>query len=76
MVTAASPGTVYTPGPWTVPSSTTPGLAYMVSIDPQTALFVCACLDHQYRQRDCKHIRQIQGRLGLRPRVTALPPAA
>ena len=76
MATATSPAPSYTSGPWTVPSTTTAGLAYIVSIDPQTALFVCACPDHEYRQRDCKHIKAIQGRLGLRPRVTTLPPAA
>ncbi len=76
MTTATSPRTVYTRDTWTVPSATTPGLAYLVSIDPQTALFRCACPDREYRQRDCKHIRQIQGRLGIRPAATTLPPAA
>ncbi len=76
MQTATSPAPAYTCDTWTVPSASTPGLAYLVSIDLQTSLFRCGCPDHESRQRDCKHSRQIYGRLGIRPAATTLLPAA
>ncbi len=55
----SAPSPVYTviSGPaWTVASSSATGLVYTVTTDPRTGLYVCGCNDHQYRQRDCKHI--------------------
>jgi hypothetical protein len=45
---------------YVVPSSSTQGLAYMVMVDPETRLYRCSCPDHQFRARDCKHIRAVQ----------------
>lgn len=32
---------------------------YEVTLFTDTYSFVCECPDHQYRQRDCKHIKQV-----------------
>ena len=70
---------------WTVASSSAQGLVYTVTVDPRTGLYVCSCKDHQYRQRDCKHIRQVQTGKAGKPRIRvaaqapsrpALPPPA
>ena len=55
-----SPTPVYTGPVWDMPSDSTPGLYYRVSIDPRTQLYVCECPDHQTRLRDCKHICRVQ----------------
>lgn len=60
---------------YVVPSATKPGLAYMVMVDPATLLYRCSCPDHQYRARDCKHVRAVQAIQGIQSldRVAELP---
>ncbi len=55
-----SPAPVYQGPVWDMPSDSTHGLYYRVSIDPRTQLYVCECPDHHTRLRDCKHIRRVQ----------------
>jgi hypothetical protein len=44
----------------------------LVRVDERTQLYTCTCPDHQYRSRDCKHIRSVQaGAVKPRLRVTA-----
>lgn len=45
---------------WMMPSDRIEGRFYLVTIDPRTDLYICECPDHQYRFRDCKHIRRVQ----------------
>ena len=68
-----SPASVYTGRQWLVRSSRDPETLYTINIDPQTFLFTCTCPDHQYRQRDCKHIKAVQTGKAGRPRVRICP---
>jgi uncharacterized Zn finger protein len=47
----------------------------MVMVDPATLLYRCSCPDHQYRARDCKHVRAVQAIQGIQSldRVAELP---
>lgn len=59
------------PPTWSVQSSR--GVrTYTVSVDPATRLYTCTCPDHQYRQRDCSHIRKIQRSEGGKPHVRVI----
>ena len=57
--------TTYPPSVYTVPSDSTPGLAYTVAaIDGVCAcgqstagLWHCSCPDHVHRARGCKHVK-------------------
>jgi hypothetical protein len=60
MTTQTSPPSVYRIPAWDIPSETTPGRYYRVSIDLRTELYTCECPDHQKRFRDCKHIKRVQ----------------
>ncbi len=44
-----------------VPSATTPGTTYTISVYPDGALD-CSCPDSTYRRRTCKHQRQYVAR--------------
>ena len=67
MTTQTRPTSGYQMPAWDIPSETTPGLCYRVSIDPGSELYTCECPDHQSRFRDCKHIRRVQSAGLLRP---------
>ena len=60
MQTHTSPTPVYRMPAWDIPSETTPGLYYRVSIDLGTELYTCECMDYRKRFRDCKHIKRVQ----------------
>ncbi len=47
-------------GPLYYVRSSQPSLFYTVTVNPTSDLYACECADHQYRQRDCKHIRRAQ----------------
>ncbi len=66
-----------TDGPrWTVPSNSAKNLTYTVTVDPHTQLYVCGCKDHQFRHRDCRHIKQVQAGQAGKPRIRIEPKSA
>ena len=74
-VTTTHPSTVYTDQEWLVRSDRDPEHLYTIGIDPATLLFTCTCPDHQYRQRDCKHIRVVQAEQGIRRTMRRVEPS-
>ena len=52
-----------------MPSSSAKNLTYTVTVDQATGLYICGCKDHEYRRRDCRHIKQVQAGTAGKPRV-------
>jgi len=59
---ATTPTPSYTAPPplWYVHSRTNRARYHAVTLDAASGLFRCDCPDHQYRHRDCWHIRAVQ----------------
>jgi len=47
---------------WTVPSKSSPGKFYKVSVTPNGE-WECSCPDWTYRRNECKHIKQVKNSL-------------
>ena len=61
---------------WSVPSSSAKNLTYTVTVDQATGLYICGCKDHEYRRRDCRHIKQVQAGTAGKPRIRVQPKPA
>lgn len=55
-----------------IPSRSTPGRVYRVQLGPGAGAS-CECPDHQYRQRDCKHITDVRQQRGGTPMTDPHP---
>jgi hypothetical protein len=58
---------------YTVPSASTPGVSYIVSVDPSTQVMDCSCP----ARRECWHKKSVRTGMAGKPHVTAriMPPA-
>ena len=56
---------------YTVPSATTAGITYTVTVDPSTGLMECACKGASYGH-DCWHKKAIRAGV-VKPRVRIRP---
>ena len=71
------PGHTIVSGPtWTVASRSRAGITHSVTIDAATGLYICTCEDHEYRRRDCCHIRLVQAGRAGKPRYGLMPKPA
>jgi hypothetical protein len=65
---------------WTVPSTTTPGVTYLVRADSPTGLLRCSCPASQYPKTRgrCWHLKAVHAGMAGKPRVrvTAITRAA
>ena len=48
---------------WQVPSRSSPGKFYKVSVTPNGE-WECSCPDWTYRRNECKHIKQVKNSIG------------
>ena len=75
--TTPTPSYTVISGPaWSVPSNSAKNLTYTVTVDQATGLYVCGCKDHEFRRRDCRHIKQVQAGTAGKPRVRVCPKPA